>query len=51
VQLLTEGGSNFTGAVLQDLLIANHFGNIQIQSNRAYGCRDSIVAFPQSPTL
>jgi SAM-dependent methyltransferase len=51
VQLLTEGGANFTGSALQDLLSANRFGDIQIQSNRAYGCRDSIIAFPKSSTL
>jgi hypothetical protein len=44
VQILTEGGRNFTGEALVELLAHNRFADIEVQLNREYGCRDTVLA-------
>ncbi len=44
VQILTEGGRNFTGEALVALLAHKRFADIEVQLNREYGCRDTVLA-------
>lgn len=44
VQLLTEGGENFTASGLTRLLQDNGFEQAQVHYNRAHGCRDTVMA-------
>ncbi|MEB0077595.1 methyltransferase [Pseudomonas sp. CCI3.2] len=44
VQILTEGGQNFTARSLVALLSGNQFNHIEVQLNRAHGCRDTVLA-------
>lgn len=44
VQILTEGGKNFTGQALVELLSSNRFDAIEVHLNRAHGCRDTVLA-------
>ncbi|SHM48361.1 Dimerisation domain-containing protein [Pseudomonas asturiensis] len=44
VQILTEGGHNFTAKSLVALLAGNRFEHIEVQLNRAHGCRDTVLA-------
>ncbi|KTC45106.1 hypothetical protein AO262_29320 [Pseudomonas fluorescens ABAC62] len=44
VQILTEGGQNFTALSLVALLSDNQFDGIEVQLNRAHGCRDTVLA-------
>lgn len=44
VQVLTEGGQNFTARSLVALLSGNQFDHIEVQLNRAHGCRDTVLA-------
>ncbi|MBB5448369.1 MULTISPECIES: methyltransferase [unclassified Paraburkholderia] len=44
VQILTEGGENFTPQALTRLLEDNGFGNVELYWNRAAGCRDTVLA-------
>jgi hypothetical protein len=43
VQILTEGGKNFTGEALVELLANNRFDAIEVHLNREYGCRDTVL--------
>lgn len=44
VQILTEGGQNFSASSLVALLTGNRFDHIEVQLNRAHGCRDTVLA-------
>lgn len=44
VQILTEGGQNFTARSLVSLLYSNGFDHIDVQLNRTHGCRDTVLA-------
>ncbi|WP_248749646.1 methyltransferase [Pseudomonas sp. MWU15-20650] len=44
VQILTEGGQNFTARSLVALLSGNRFDHIEVQLNRVHGCRDTVLA-------
>lgn len=44
VQVLTEGGENFSAARLCKLLSDRKFHRIEVHDNRALGCRDTVIA-------
>lgn len=44
VQILTQGGKNFSGQELFELLESNGFAELQLHYNRDRACRDVIIA-------